>query len=141
MAIFREVLAVAILAACAATAAQEKEIKHVAANPTSAASGKEMFMRYCASCHGRDGKGGGPAADALKVSPADLTVLAQKNGGKFPADHVATVLRGQANLSAHGNKEMPVWGPIFWRMSGGNESEVALRVSNLTKYLESLQAK
>lgn len=130
------------VAAVVSTAfAQGKEIKHVPAKSTSAASGKEMYLSYCAVCHGKDAKGGGPAADALKVPPSDLTLLEKKNNGKFPRDRVASVLRGQAVLTAHGNAEMPVWGPIFWKMSGGREGEVALRVNNLNKYLESLQAK
>jgi hypothetical protein len=67
--------------------------------------------------------------------------LAAKNGGKFPSNHVAAVIRGEANLPAHGNKEMPVWGPIFWKMSGGHESEVQQRITNLTNFVESLQVK
>jgi hypothetical protein len=84
---------------------------------------------------------GRPAATALKVPPADLTVLSQKNGGKFPWSHVASVLGGEADLSAHGNKEMPVWGPVFRAMSQGNTEEVQERIANLTKFIESLQAK
>jgi mono/diheme cytochrome c family protein len=121
--------------------AQEKQIKHTTVAQTSPASGKGMYMNYCAVCHGSNGKGGGPAAEALKTPPSDLTLLAQKNGGKFPAQHVSAVIHGEANLNAHGNKEMPVWGPIFWKMGGGHEGEVVLRVANLTKYIESLQAK
>lgn len=121
--------------------AQQKEIKHVNVKPTSASSGKGMYLSYCAVCHGTDAKGGGPAAEALKVPPSDLTLLAQKNHGKFPSARVVSVLRGQASPAAHGNAEMPVWGPIFWQMGGGHETEVTLRVNNLSKYLESLQAK
>ena len=98
-------------------------------------------MNYCAVCHGRNGKGGGPAADALKVAPANLTLLSQKNNGKFPANHVTSILRGEASLSAHGSQEMPVWGPIFWKMSHGNAGEVQQRIANLSKYIESLQVK
>lgn len=119
----------------------KQEVKHTPAQMTSPASGKEMFMSYCASCHGKDAKGDGPAAAALKETPADLTTLAKRNGGKYPSDKVTTILRGQANLAAHGNKEMPVWGPVFWRMSQGHEAEVHQRVANLNRYLESLQAK
>jgi mono/diheme cytochrome c family protein len=93
-----------------AAGAQQKEIKHAPVKATSPASGQEMYMNYCAVCHGKDGKGGGPAAEALKVPPADLTVLAQKNGGKFPSSHVSSVIRGEADLPAHGNSETPVWG-------------------------------
>jgi mono/diheme cytochrome c family protein len=118
-----------------------KEVKRAPAPITSAASGKEMFVNYCASCHGTDAKGDGPAASALSVAPADLTSLAKKNGGKYPSMRVTSVLRGEANLAAHGNKEMPVWGPVFFRMSGGHEGEVTQRISNLNRYIESLQAK
>jgi mono/diheme cytochrome c family protein len=116
-------------------------VKHETAPQTSAASGKEMFQSYCASCHGKDAKGDGPAAAALKAAPADLTTLAKRNGGKYPADKVTTILRGQANLVPHGDQEMPVWGPVFWRMSQGHEVEVQLRISNLNHYIESLQVK
>ncbi len=132
---------VALLILCTATWAQEKTIKHVTAKPTSAASGKEMFTSYCASCHGTDGKGGGPAASALKVPPADLSQLSKKNQGTFPAVHVAAVLRGEATTPAHGSKDMPVWGPVFWQMSQGHGSEVQQRITNLTKFIESLQTK
>ena len=120
---------------------QKPEIKHAPAARTSPASGHDMYVNYCAACHGKDGKGDGPAAPALKVAPADLTVLARKNAGKYPVMKVTTALTGQANLAAHGNKEMPVWGPIFWRMSGGHEAEVQQRIANLNKYIESIQEK
>jgi hypothetical protein len=36
---------------------------------------------------------------------------------------------------------MPLWGELFWRMSQGHSSEVQLRVSNLNRYIESMQTK
>ena len=115
------------------------QIKHVPMKPTSAASGEEMYKNYCASCHGAEAKGNGPAASALSTPPSDLTMLAKKNGGKYPALKVSSVLRGEEALPAHGSKEMPIWGDLFWTMSGGHESEVQQRVTNLNKYVESLQ--
>jgi mono/diheme cytochrome c family protein len=120
---------------------QKPAVKHVPAPQTSAASGKQMFETYCASCHGTSGRGDGPASGALKSPPADLTALSKKNNGKFPADRVTSILRGQATVTAHGNRDMPVWGPVFWHMSQGHEAEVHQRVANLTRYVESLQAK
>lgn len=120
---------------------QPPQIKKVPAPATSPASGKQMFNAYCASCHGVNGKGDGPAAAALKTAPADLTILAQSNGGKFPSMKVSSVLNGTADLTAHGSKEMPVWGPIFFHMGGGSSGQQQQRVVNLTKYVESLQAK
>jgi len=119
----------------------QKVIQHVPVQPTSPASGKEMFTTYCAVCHGTDGKGGGPAASALKVPPADLTALSKNNGGKFPALKVSASICGEGDVPAHGTKDMPVWGSLFWNMSHGHEGEVQQRVANLTHYVESLQAK
>jgi mono/diheme cytochrome c family protein len=119
----------------------KKEIRHVPVKATSPASGVEMYKTYCAVCHGTDGTGNGPAASALKVPPTDLTLLAQKNGGKYPAMKVVTTIRGEEALPAHGSKDMPIWGKLFWSMSGGHESEVQQRVSNLNTYIESMQKK
>ncbi|HUJ95965.1 MAG TPA: cytochrome c [Terriglobales bacterium] len=116
-------------------------IENVPMKHTSPASGKEMYTNYCAVCHGADGKGNGPAATALKVPPADLTALAKNNGGKYPALKVAATIRGDGNVPAHGSKEMPIWGQLFRSISGGHDAEVDQRVANLTKYIESLQAK
>ena len=121
--------------------AQQKEIRHVPVKPISPASGPEMYKAYCAVCHGMTGKGNGPAAEALKVPPSDLTTLAKRNGGRYPSDHVRSAIQGDLRLAAHGSKEMPVWGELFWRMSQGHSSEVQLRVSNLNQYIESLQVK
>jgi mono/diheme cytochrome c family protein len=124
------------------TQAQPKKvIEHAPVKATSPASGKEMYTSYCAVCHGTDGKGGGPAAGALKTAPSDLTTLSKNNGGKYPALKVTSAIRGESNLPAHGSKDMPVWGSLFWGMSHGHEGEVQQRVANLTQYIESLQAK
>jgi mono/diheme cytochrome c family protein len=134
----------ALVAFALAVGAQDqpkKEIKHVPIQPTSAASGSEMYNTYCAVCHGKDGKGGGPAAEALKVPPSNLTMLSKSNGGKYPSLKVSSTIRGEASLPAHGSAEMPVWGKLFRSISGGHDSEVQQRVANLNQYIESLQAK
>ena len=116
-------------------------IKKVPLEPTSAASGKEMFAHYCAVCHGPDGRGNGPAASALKTLPADLTQLATRANGKFPKEHVTTILSGMGNVSAHGSAEMPVWGELFRDLGNGDEQRAILRIANLTSYVKSMQAK
>src|SRR5208282_790082 len=60
--------------------------------------GKGSYTRYCAVCHGVDGKGNGPYADLLTTKPTDLTQLAKKNDGKFPALRVARVIDGRDKL-------------------------------------------
>jgi len=121
--------------------AQKPTIKHVPIRQTAAYSGEEMFKSYCAVCHGTSLKGDGPAASALKAIPADLTTLAQKNGGKYPSAKVATAIRGDMENPAHGNRDMPVWGPLFSSMATGHAAEVQQRIANLNKYIESKQLK
>ena len=121
--------------------AQNVTIKKTPPPYTSAASGQEMYVDYCASCHGKDGKGHGPAAPALNTVPTDLTTLRARHGGKFPTDHVSSVLVGKTDLAAHGSADMPVWGPIFRRLGKGSSGEAQLRVANVTSYLESMQGK
>ena len=138
-------VAIVLVVVSALAVAQEATVppvvKHVPITNTPATSGKEMFNSYCAVCHGADGKGNGPAASALKTAPIDLSALAQKNGGKFPAAHVATVIRGQGALPSHGSQDMPMWGPLFSSISQGHEAQVHQRISNLVNYIETLQVK
>jgi len=50
---------------------------------------------------------------------------------------------GQTTLKA-GELELDLnrlWGSVFWTMSDAHSSEVHLRMTNLTKYIESLQEK
>jgi mono/diheme cytochrome c family protein len=108
-------------------------------NKTAANDGKQMYINYCAPCHGTDGKGGGPAASALKSQPTNLTLLSKSNSGKFPDTHVVAILEFGADVPAHGSATMPVWGPILGTMSRGNIQDKQLRISNLTRYLESIQ--
>ncbi|MGB8031896.1 MAG: c-type cytochrome [Terracidiphilus sp.] len=110
---------------------------------TSANDGKQMYVNYCAPCHGIDGRGQGPVAAALKKQPADLALLAKNNGGKFPSTHIMSVLEFGAADASHGTAEMPVWGPMLGKMDTTNaESNVrALRISNLSRYLQSLQVR
>jgi hypothetical protein len=121
--------------------AQAPKVVNIPVRHTSATSGKEMFAAYCATCHGKDGKGDGPVAAALKARPTDLTVLVRQYNGKFPSIKVAQAITGEAGIPAHGSKEMPVWGPIFMSMSHQHESVARLRVANLTDYIKSLQQK
>lgn len=135
-------LAALLLAGAAVVHAQEvkKTIKKAPLPVTSAASGEEMFNTYCAVCHGKEGRGDGPAASEFKTPPANLTLLAKNNNGKFPSSYVEEVIRtGPRDAKAHGSKDMPVWGTLFAHIS--DEATVKLRIRNLTNYIETLQAR
>jgi len=122
------------------SSAQAKtEIKLVPARFSDPSSGQQMYRSYCASCHGNDARGDGPAAPALKAIPTDLTLLAVENGGAFPDARVAHVIKGDLMTPAHGSKEMPVWGPVFLSLDKHDQAILLLRVHNLSAYIESVQ--
>jgi mono/diheme cytochrome c family protein len=132
----------AVLALSAVCFGQEpaKKINKVPIEYTNPGSGADMFHSYCAACHGPEGKGNGPAASALTKTPADLTLLSKKNGGKFPALAVQNTIKGDASPAAHGTRDMPMWGDVFRSVSAGS-GVVEIRVRNLRDYIESLQQK
>lgn len=101
-------------------------------------SGVEMYRTYCASCHGLDGKGSGPAARALKKAPPDLTQLAKHNNGHLPDFRILRVIDGYETMAAHGSREMPIWGDYF-RTKQRDEGIVAVREHNLVEYIRSIQ--
>jgi len=130
-----------LLAACLTLAQTQKApTSHAGTEPPDAASGKQTYMTYCASCHGENLKGMGPAAGALKTTPADLTTLAKQHGGKFPYEYVSGVVRFGKPISAHGSPDMPIWGPIF-NMTDFDEIHIRQRIKNLCEFLASQQEK
>ena len=102
--------------------------------------GRASFQAYCASCHGRDGKGNGPVAGQLAVRPADLTRLTVRHG-EFPREYVVATIDGRDTLAAHGSRTMPVWGRVWRSDSHDRQQEIeAERVLNeLVHYLQSIQ--
>lgn len=131
---------VGMLAVSITLADQSKKVV-IPATPTAANDGHQMFMSYCAPCHGSDGKGHGPVAPAMKTQPTDLSQLTRNNHGKYPDTHVVSVLEFGSELSAHGSAVMPVWGPIFGNMNRTHLQDKQLRISNLARYLEKIQEK
>jgi mono/diheme cytochrome c family protein len=127
------------LAAFMLVADDQPKIKSVPTKYTSPNSGAEMYMEYCAVCHGKDGKGNGPATPALKTLPTNLATLALRNGGVFPEMRVISSIKGDIVLTAHGSKDMPVWGSVLSGVSRDDAALIQLRIYNLTNYIKSLQ--
>lgn len=120
--------------------------KQTAANPDTkhqalSMDGHVLYVEYCASCHGADGKGIGPMTEWLKIQAPDLTRLSMREGGKFPFMRVQKVILGEQNVtSGHGTREMPVWGPIFSEVARDQDMG-RMRVYNVAEYLEKIQIK
>lgn len=125
---------------CFAASAQQKTVKTVRPAASGSLDGKSLFQEYCASCHGKDAKGAGPVADALKAHPTDLTKISQQNKGKFPDTKILAILKGDQTVTAHGSRDMPTWGKTFSDMNV-NPNVGQGRMHALVMYLEEIQAK
>jgi mono/diheme cytochrome c family protein len=107
-------------------------------------SGKQMYLQYCSSCHGKDGKGDGTVSRDLKVRVPDLTELAKKNRGVYPLDDVMATIDGRRLVRGHGDRNMPVWGESFHSESEGKkypELTTLLKAKIIAEYVAILQKK
>ncbi len=107
-------------------------------------AGKKEFMRSCATCHGVDGAGNGPAAPALNVRPANVTHLAKRHGGVFLFWRTYEKISGRDEqvVPGHGTREMPIWGERFrFEPKAGDEHNTSVRgrILSLVHYLQSIQ--
>ena len=107
-----------------------------------AMSGKELYLRFCSSCHGVTGRGDGSVASAFSVEVPDLTLIARRAGGFYPRERIVRVIDGRQVLGAHGSRTMPVWGEDLSRLEIGNpDAERATRtvIDRLADYVWQLQ--
>jgi mono/diheme cytochrome c family protein len=129
---------------CGVVALAQMPVVTISMPGTQPNNGKQMYTSYCATCHGLDGRGHGATAALLQARPADLSVLSRNNHGVYPARHVESVLDFGVETTGHGSKTMPAWGPMLEKLdhiSNANDEMEALRISNLTRYVETLQIK
>lgn len=107
-------------------------------------SGVELYQRLCSSCHGVQARGDGPIAPLIKIGVPDLTQLARREGGEFPAADVARTIDGRFERPAHGPRDMPVWGWQLYDSTSSNDSAERARVDamidRLVAYLRSVQS-
>jgi hypothetical protein len=80
--------------------------------------------------------------------PTDLTTMAKKNGGVFPAQQAYEIIDGRQEVEAHGPRAMPVWGRDYRAQAPDLESYYDLRstiahakILALIDYLYRLQGK
>lgn len=105
-------------------------------------SGKDLYKRFCASCHGVDGAGDGPVSSMLTVEVPDLRLLAWRAGSTFPRDRVVRIIDGRHVIAAHGTRTMPVWGEDLSKLEPGDpnaEQATQIVILRLADYLWSLQ--
>lgn len=138
--LFAALLLMSIMAVAVSARQRESSADRPSLSITSM-TGEDSFNFYCATCHGRDAKGTGPVAVALKTQPTDLTALSRQNGGNFPRAEIVSYIDGSGRvLPTHGPGDMPVWGPIF-RALENSDPRVKVRLENIVAYIESLQVR
>src|SRR4051794_7080608 len=104
--------------------------------------GQELYKRFCASCHGVEGRGDGPVAASLRVEVPDLTRIADRAHGADPHDRVVRIIDGRYIIGAHGTRIMPVWGEDLARLEIGNPDAERVSqkiIARLADYVGSLQ--
>ena len=97
----------------------------VVASQRSVTEGRKLFQMFCVACHGKGGRGDGPAAVALMPKPKDLTsgpVVKQKDGELF-----WKIKAGRAPMPTFGPalKKEQIWSLVnFIRSIGPKKPQV-----------------
>jgi len=105
-------------------------------------SGEELFMRYCAACHGADARGTGPVAQTLNKRVPDLTRLVATENDEFPTGAIRDAIDGRSMAISPGTRQMPVWGYEFWVEEGADvvaERTARQLIDRIVVYLELIQ--
>jgi mono/diheme cytochrome c family protein len=113
-----------------------------ASDQQSIVRGRELYLRYCAACHGKDADGRGPVAEDLKASPSDLRYLGERYGMPLPVGTIARFIDGRQDIAAHGPRTMPVWGRRFydiWTTHQAGEEDFQSQIREIVSYLNAIQ--
>ena len=79
-----------------------------AGDPESVARGKQLFLQYCALCHGKQARGDGALAKNLKTRPTNLV---QRAGHHSDGDFAWKIANGRGDMPAFKNQltENQIW--------------------------------
>ncbi len=102
---------IAVVAACLGAGLHHADLLRAAVatnpglhSPESIGRGRDLYVQYCQTCHGADGRGDGPSAASLPTRPDDLSDIAPPP--YFPDGVVAYRI-------AHGVDAMPAYQAVL----------------------------
>jgi cbb3-type cytochrome c oxidase subunit III len=86
------------------------------ADPPPAYEGRRLFVSYCQLCHGPGGKGNGPLAREMGITPADLTTTVRSRSDTI----LRKIITGEGRQTITGrdrhnllSENMPEWKDVF----------------------------
>ena len=104
--------------------------------------GQKLYLQYCSSCHGIDGRGNGTVTPYLKLKVPDLSLLKKNHKGIYPLSDVMAAIDGSRAVRAHGDRQMPVWGEQFRKEAEKEkytELTSLLKAKVIAEYVATLQ--
>ena len=107
-------------------------------------TGKTLYLQNCVSCHGVDGKGDGPVAARLSTQPPDLTRIAARRNGVWPALEIMEILSGYSR-NILPREDMPIIVDLLdnemSEFDRGNGEPILMptKLIAIANYLEALQ--
>jgi len=110
--------------------------------PGAQLSGLDLYVNYCAACHGANGEGDGPVGNVMQIQVPNLRLLSERDSGTFPAEAITEYIDGRTVVASHGDRRMPVWGDVFlWAGDSDLEAEqvVQQRITAIVEFIREMQ--
>jgi cbb3-type cytochrome c oxidase subunit III len=112
----KNIIHIVVLLTLTAVSAPQAAADLLATKPPDAYEGRRLYVSYCQLCHGTDGRGDGPLAKAMKISPADLNTTVRSR-----SDTILTkIITGEGRQTITGrdrhnllSEAMPEWKDVF----------------------------
>lgn len=107
-------------------------------------SGRSVYLDKCAACHGVAGKGNGYLAASLESAPPDLTQIAARRDGVWPALEIMGIVDGYSKRYFP-YSDMPIYDEflegnlVTFDTGNGIQTQIPAGLLAISNYLETIQ--